>query len=247
MTDEEKRAKKIASKREYYLKNAVAIRAKAAEYRLANPEKVAACKKACKEKKPELYAALDKEYAANNKERLAAYRKEYAEKNSASIKANNKIYYEANKEQHASRRLAYAQRTKDARNTYKKQWAIANKEKTLVATREYYQRNKEASRDRKALYRAAKPWVLHASSRRRQVGKLQRTPPWYDHTNTAAVYAKLTPGYHVDHIIPLQGELVSGLHWHYNLQILTAEENLKKSNKFDPDTYVHELPDIITK
>jgi hypothetical protein len=38
--------------------------------------------------------------------------------------------------------------------------------------------------------------------------------------------------HHVDHEIPLQGVLVSGLHVHNNLQILTALENIKKRNRF---------------
>ncbi len=37
--------------------------------------------------------------------------------------------------------------------------------------------------------------------------------------------------YEVDHIIPLQGEMVSGLHVHNNLQILTRSKNRSKQNK----------------
>ena len=40
--------------------------------------------------------------------------------------------------------------------------------------------------------------------------------------------------HHVDHIIPLIGKNISGLHVHTNLQILPASENFKKNNKFLP-------------
>ena len=40
--------------------------------------------------------------------------------------------------------------------------------------------------------------------------------------------------FHVDHFYPLQGEKVSGLHVPANLRIITAAENIRKSNRYDP-------------
>jgi len=81
---------------------------------------------------------------------------------------------------------------------------------------------------------------LASQCRRRQAAQLQRTPPWADMSAIAEFYVEakrleeLTGiQFHVDHIVPLQGELVSGLHVPANLQLLPAHENLSKSNSFE--------------
>lgn len=68
----------------------------------------------------------------------------------------------------------------------------------------------------------------------KRAGRLERTPSWANLSEIKEIYKNCPEGYHVDHIIPLQGALVSGLHVEYNLQYLLAKDNLKKSNKFTP-------------
>jgi hypothetical protein len=69
--------------------------------------------------------------------------------------------------------------------------------------------------------------------------RLRRTPPWADLQMIKKFYeeaAKLTKEtgepWHVDHIIPLRGEIVSGLHLAENLRVIKGIENLKKGAKF---------------
>lgn len=61
-----------------------------------------------------------------------------------------------------------------------------------------------------------------------------RIPTWYPSEKELILkfYEDCPEGYHVDHIIPLQGTLVSGLHTLCNLQYLIAEDNILKSNHY---------------
>ena len=62
---------------------------------------------------------------------------------------------------------------------------------------------------------------------------LERTPSWAELDLIAEFYKNCPKGYHVDHIIPLRGKYVSGLHTLNNLQYLSAYENRLKSNNYD--------------
>jgi hypothetical protein len=72
--------------------------------------------------------------------------------------------------------------------------------------------------------------------------KLNRTPAWLTKEHLFQIEGfyklakqmekQLSGKYEVDHIVPLQGKEVSGLHVPWNLQILSKTNNIKKSNKY---------------
>lgn len=105
------------------------------------------------------------------------------------------------------------------------------------------------------LARAARFWEANPGKRRAKVARhratrLQRTPAWADLKKIEKVYEEarvmalmMDEPWHVDHVIPLRGKLVSGLHVHNNLQILPGIENAKKSNRFQVE-FQEELRDL---
>jgi hypothetical protein len=124
-----------------------------------------------------------------------------------------------------------------------------NKSKTYKKTKFYWEhwRNEQsylACREKAKISRLKhqkeKPHMACATANKRYAAKLKRTPQWLtkDHWKQinnfyleAADRQKVTGiKYEVDHIEPLQGENVSGLHVPWNLQILTKSENCKKGN-----------------
>lgn len=75
----------------------------------------------------------------------------------------------------------------------------------------------------------------------RRRAKNLRTTKWADKKAIADIYAEakrfsIETGikHHVDHEIPLQGKLVSGLHVPANLRIIPASKNFKKLNRYTP-------------
>lgn len=137
----------------------------------------------------------------------------------------HKLYREKNREKcYAAQRLS-VEKAPEKYAEGRRRWRKNNPDKCKEHARRSEERN---------------PGARAARVRKRQAAKLKRTPQWLtaDHLkmieclyHAAKILTEATGIPHeVDHIIPLQGRNVSGLHVPWNMQVIPASENLKKGN-----------------
>lgn len=121
-----------------------------------------------------------------------------------------------------------------------RRYYIKNRESRIAAEKARYIKNSEYIKQRCRDYRKANMDKVYAhNGSRRQAEKTAR-PIWADLNEIAKLYewsdfiTKETGiRHHVDHIIPLKGKTVCGLHIHPNMQVIPATENLRKSASFN--------------
>lgn len=146
--------------------------------------------------------------------------KRWSDKNKDRLTANHRRHVERDP-------ISYAQK---ARARYE-----AKREYRLAQTAKWHASNKEKSRAIKAAWKKRNRPYGAADANKRRAMKLDATPRWADHDAILAIYAECARitretgiRHHVDHIIPLRGKNVRGLHVHYNLQVLEARQNISK-------------------
>lgn len=100
-----------------------------------------------------------------------------------------------------------------------RRWKRENRGRVAELNRRWMKRNPDAVRRARRI--ASKAYGQRVR---------KRTPPWADRRAIRAFYAACPKGMAVDHIIPLNGKIISGLHVLGNLQYLTPPENSRKSN-----------------
>lgn len=105
-------------------------------------------------------------------------------------------------------------------------------------------RNPEARKAETTKYRAKHKAKLVADAKTRKLSLQRRTPTWVNIDSIREVYSEAArisreTGFKhvVDHVIPLHGKKVCGLHVPWNLQVITHEQNARKSNRFNPTEY----------
>jgi hypothetical protein len=130
---------------------------------------------------------------------------------------------------------------KEKSDKNKKDWATINKEDIRRRCAEWHVTNRDRRLEYIRTYRRENRGICNALEAKRRASKLQRTPKWLTEDDKYRmkmfyITAKYMEWLHkikfeVDHIVPLQGVEVSGLHVPWNLQLLTEEEHKWKGNR----------------
>ena len=123
-------------------------------------------------------------------------------------------------------------------------WKAENPDKIKKIKKKYFAKyfsgNREKILENHREWRKKNPSKMVALENKRRAAKLQRTVPWLNAGQLFEMeciykYCSLLRGigfdYEVDHIVPLQGKTVSGLHVPWNMQVITACQNASKGNR----------------
>lgn len=156
-------------------------------------------------------------------------------------------WYVKNKAKSKTRAAAWAKANKAKRAIIRKKWRDSNIDKARQIEKESRQKSKSVKKTYQQQYRKAKPGLAASYCAKRRAMQLNATPKWltvaqlkeieqfYILTKELQWLSCPTDPLTVDHIIPLQGKNISGLHVPWNLQILPLSMNARKNNKHESD------------
>jgi hypothetical protein len=112
-------------------------------------------------------------------------------------------------------------------------WAKNNKDKRIEIQKRYRDTNIVKCKSIQAQWRTKNKTLVNLSTALRRRRIRQATPRWANKEKIKEIYlTAIGLGLEVDHIIPLHGDIVSGLHVECNLQLLSKSENSAKGNKY---------------
>ena len=150
------------------------------------------------------------------------------------------------KERYKERRTAQLNYKKERYDPVKKKeyndrYIEENKEKLIKKCRAYYAKNSKKLNEQKRRYEKENKDKVNALASKRYARKVNASPKWitkeqeieirsfYEEARLKTVETGIK--HEVDHIVPLRGKNVRGLHVPWNLRVITKQENCRKGNK----------------
>ena len=180
---------------------------------------------------------MTEEQKIKNRERA----KEHYRKNIEDKRRYAREYHRNNRDKIKERLSNLNEEVKEKNRERSRKHYWENREYKLEVARKYRENNKEKIRERDKDYVKRNPGKLRAIKSKRKKKVRLATPSWLSkeqfndieqfYKKAIELEEKTGIPHQVDHIVPIQGKEVCGLHVPWNLQVLTRDENRKKSNK----------------
>jgi hypothetical protein len=175
-------------------------------------------------RKTEQRKQITKKYSQSEKGKATIKRTTQGEK----FKVSQRRYKQSEKGRANDARYAQSEKGKATKRERRKRYEQSEQGK--AANKRYEQSEKGRS-------------TLNRIAQERRAAKLNATPAWYNRNKVNEIFKKSTrktnqtgKAHTVDHIVPLQGKTVCGLHVQGNLRVILETTNLKKFNQFTPTT-----------
>jgi 5-methylcytosine-specific restriction endonuclease McrA len=154
------------------------------------------------------------------------------------MKVRKRAEYEKHRERYIRRATERYRSRTDEKREYDREYRRKNAEKLIALKAVWRAENAEKVRQIKAGYKKRHPHVGAADAMMRNARKRQATPTWLTEEHIrqikeiykAAAERRGGP-WQVDHIVPLAGKTVCGLHVPWNLRVILASENQAKGNR----------------
>jgi hypothetical protein len=165
------------------------------------------------------------------------YRSDCKPCRSANTLKNHYANHEAKKAQF---KAAHAKRKAENPNLAAELYA-KHREKDLERSKLAYQANAEDRKAKQRLWSKTNRGTANALAKRYKLKKVNATPKWLSESQLLNIKCKYqlaamlnvhgVEAWHVDHIVPIRGKDVCGLHVPWNLRVIPAKENMTKGNK----------------
>jgi hypothetical protein len=191
---------------------------------------------------PEKYRKLSRENRRKPgaAERHKKYAKAWALRNAEHVKAMRKANYEKDRKVNIEKTRVWRKRNPARVLASQRACAAINREKNRAARKAWEVRNPTAVIESIRRYRDRNRAKIRARLTVSKQGREKRRVLWANQDAIIAIYRQAeimtrTTGrrYVVDHIIPLQGRTVSGLHVETNLRVIEHHENARKHNTWE--------------
>lgn len=167
--------------------------------------------------------------------------KEFSKNNVESERIRKHLDYLAHKEERNDRNKSWQKRNRAKVSAYVAKWREKNREKVNERAAELRRKNPEKQKEADRRWRAKNKHKVAKKDSLKRAAKLARIPVWFGefddfviqeaHALAALRGDETGIPWHVDHMLPMRGRKISGLHCAHNIQVIPAAMNVRKINK----------------